>query len=232
MRSPDKLSKLRPMVQDALSKLDSSKRTRYLPLLFSMGDFEMWTEWLEAAKSASLWERKQMAAAMAGLKSTDDLSCDFIRKWHIAGPFDNANDAGFDRIYGPERKSALSARYDDALIAECRWRSVETNASGFLNFLDNFQQEVDAVAYAQVEITAERSVSVPILLGSDDAAAVWLNGKEIHREHRHRGARPAQDLIIADFKRGPNRILVKVDQVGGDWGLYLQVLDRGKVLHY
>ena len=57
-----------------------------------------------------------------------------------------------------------------------------------------------------------------------------INDQKIFREKTRRGARPAEELAIAKLEKGKNILLVKVDQVGGAWGLYFQTLDRtGKI---
>ncbi|MBN1348381.1 sialate O-acetylesterase [candidate division KSB1 bacterium] len=228
---PEKRAELLDIVNSVVSSLKSEQQTRYYPILFSLGDFSKWKTWLEKARATTnIAERQQMASAWRNAQSTRDLKCDFVKEWHVVGPFDNANDAGFDHAYAPEQNAVLTAIYTDGLHKPLNWKLASTNSAGYLNFLNLFDPNENVVAYAQVAVHSRESASIPMLLGSDDAAVVWVNGKEVHREHRHRSARPAQDLIIGDLQRGRNLILIKVDQLAGDWGLYLQFVDKDGLL--
>ena len=63
-------------------------------------------------------------------------------------------------------------------------------------------------------------------VGSDDGVAVWLNGEEVHRNAVMRGIRPDSDLAAVKMKAGENRLLVKVEQGGGEWKFCLRLLSK------
>jgi hypothetical protein len=62
-------------------------------------------------------------------------------------------------------------------------------------------------------------------LGSNDGAKVWVNGEVIYNEHVGRGAVADQVFLEADLKKGSNHVLVKVENLGYNWGLYLRIID-------
>jgi hypothetical protein len=57
-------------------------------------------------------------------------------------------------------------------------------------------------------------------LGSDDAIAVWLNGKQVHANKAQRGVAPDQDKVKVQLTKGDNAILIKVINAGGVGGFY------------
>jgi hypothetical protein len=52
----------------------------------------------------------------------------------------------------------------------------------------------------------------------------------VHDHAALRKATPNSDLVNVQFKPGWNKLLVKIDQIGGGWGLYLSVFDAEKIL--
>ncbi|MBN2355988.1 sialate O-acetylesterase, partial [candidate division KSB1 bacterium] len=229
-RKPECKSEVMAYIQIMLKNAPERDCVLLYPYLFALGDFNKWSEWLRAVRQADLTERKRLASSWKHAADFPDLPCPFVKDYLIVGPFDNSEDRGFDRAYSPETQTDLSAVFTDAMGASAALKAAQSEPHGFLDFLVHFKQQEDVVAYALVRVTAEKEAEIPILLGSDDAAAVWVNGVEIHREHVHRSAAPAQDLLLAPLKKGENRVLVKVGQAGGDWGLYLQLIDRDGIL--
>lgn len=227
---PEKTDELYSILQSVFATLSPAQIESYQPYLFSLGDFSGWDQWFENARIANLEQRRKMAKSFAELRSTKQLQFDFIKKWWIAGPFDNTADQGFDHIYQPEKQSSLASTYSDGIQSDLKWQPAETNASGYLDFTHYIQPSENGVVYAQTVINSQKKTEIPLLFGSNDAAVLWVNGREVHRSHVHRGAQPAQDLIIVKLKAGKNQILFKVDQIGGGWGLYLQMLDKDGVL--
>lgn len=231
-RYPDRQAELKQIFRQKMNELPANAALRLAPVLFALDDFSEWEKWLDTAKFASLDERKKMAQIFRDLPSTSALKTDFVRNWQVVGSFDNADDAGFDRIYAPERNQKWLLENPNHALDSLKWQPASANPNGLLDFMKIFEKKQNVVAYALAVVESRQKTTLPLLLGSDDAAVVWVNGREIHREHRHRGARPASDLMLVDLNAGKNAILVKVDQVGGDWGLFLQLVDREGVLKY
>ena len=164
------------------------------------------------------------------VKDSPHLKADYIKKWHIVGPFDNAQCQGFDRIYEPE-KDPDAKSFVNLKGETIRWKSIQADDNGILDFKKVFNYE-HVAAYAKAIVDAKNDVQVPILFGSDDAPVVWVNGKEIHREHIHRPLSASSDLVFAQLTKGRNIILIKVCQRTGDWGLCMRLLDKDKILLY
>jgi sialate O-acetylesterase len=231
-RYPERRAEMQETFQQKLNTLTPAEKLALSPVLFSLGDFSLWPDWLKTAETASLAERKKMAAIFAQLPGTASLKSGFIRNWLVVGPYDYANDAGYDRVYAPERNQKLLLSAPDQALDSLKWLPATSNANGYLDFMPLFEPNQNTLAYALAVVEATQKVKVPLLLGSDDAAVVWVNGQEIHREHMHRGARPASDLMLIELNPGKNSILVKVDQGAGDWGLFLQLVDKAGAVKF
>ncbi len=72
----------------------------------------------------------------------------------------------------------------------------------------------DHVVYGAVTLNAPREQETVMLVGSDDAVKVWLNGELVHYNPVARGAGDFQDAFPVTLKRGTNVLLVAVDNRG------------------
>ncbi|MFH0945191.1 MAG: hypothetical protein V2A76_08345, partial [Planctomycetota bacterium] len=89
---------------------------------------------------------------------------------------------------------------------------------------DVFQNVERATAYAYCEFEVEEGSGL-LKVGSDDGVAVWLNGRQVHRNLVDRGLTIDQDGVPVTFRAGPNELLVKVSQSGGGWSFSVRVTD-------
>jgi putative membrane-bound dehydrogenase-like protein len=155
---------------------------------------------------------------------TPSLTFDY---WHIAGPFDNGeHDAGMDRVYPPEKKIDLGAVYPGK-SGKVRWRKVRPNGQGFVDlkaFLAGDSNNAVSYLYREVESPAEQPAE--IRLGTDDCAKLWINGKLVYTNTRHRAAAPDQDRVKVKLARGKNTLLLKINNGDGDHGFYLTVVSE------
>ena len=85
-----------------------------------------------------------------------------------------------------------------------------------------------AFAYAEVRSPDDRRVT--LTLGSNDGAKMWLNGEVVYNKSLGRNAIADQDFLQVDLKQGVNTILVKVENLGANWGLYLRLVDPNREL--
>lgn len=72
----------------------------------------------------------------------------------------------------------------------------------------------DHVVYGSLTFNAPRKQETTMLVGSDDGVKVWLNGEVVHYNPTTRGAGDYQDAFPVTFKKGPNVLLVAVDNRG------------------
>ena len=76
----------------------------------------------------------------------------------------------------------------------------------------------DHVVYGSLTFNAPRQQDTTMLVGSDDGVKVWLNGEVVHYNPTTRGAGDYQDAFPVTLKKGPNVLLVAIDNHGhGDF---------------
>jgi len=167
----------------------------------------------------------------------------FVREWLIAGPFpleqDTANPTavppGFERAYPPETDLAPNAQFT-TVDGPGGWKRAEADISALLDFLPYIGTTDDVVTYAQCRVIAPREMDVTASLGSNDGARVWLNGAVVFSWPSEptggRTATPHQDEIPMHLNAGENTVLVKVENLGLNWQLYLSFRDPDRVLRY
>jgi CubicO group peptidase (beta-lactamase class C family) len=83
-----------------------------------------------------------------------------------------------------------------------------------------------ASAYAMAEIISDADKKVVFAFGSDDGIKVILNGKVIHDNWTPRATTPDQDIVPASLRKGSNQLIVKVQDMSGDWSFTARVLDK------
>ena len=81
--------------------------------------------------------------------------------------------------------------------------------------------------YVDLESPAEQDAEV--LLGSDDGAKLWVNGKEVFKTEATRAAAPAQDKVAVKLKKGTNAVLLKVANGVNPHGFYFTLLSKDEV---
>jgi len=156
----------------------------------------------------------------------------FVTQFLVIGPFDNAGNKGMDRPYPPEREFLPSAAYKGKGGVEARWRRLEWRPlmpselprGAYVDLKSLFRPNTEVVAYALTHIWAPGPTKALFSLGTDDGVVVWVNGRRVHYNPAPRPAAPGQDKVLVNLKAGWNRVLLKVGQIGGDWGFYFQVL--------
>jgi serine/threonine protein kinase/WD40 repeat protein len=83
------------------------------------------------------------------------------------------------------------------------------------------------LAYAVTHIYSDAPrEEVRLLIGSDDLAKVYLNGKAIYQCPNRRSAIPADDEVLIDLRKGKNVLVCKVIDDFQDWGLSAQVVGQ------
>jgi CubicO group peptidase (beta-lactamase class C family) len=111
---------------------------------------------------------------------------------------------------------------------EYEWRLVTSDADA-VSFGSGPSAVRFAVAYAFAELSLPAARRGVLGLGSDDAVKVWVNGREVHTRWVARGLEPDSDIVPVSFVEGANRVLVKVQNIEGDWGFTVRLLG-GQVL--
>ncbi len=72
----------------------------------------------------------------------------------------------------------------------------------------------DHIVYGSVVLDSPEEQRTTMLVGSDDAVKVWLNGEVVHQAFVARGANDYQDFFPVTLKQGQNVLLVALDNHG------------------
>lgn len=172
----------------------------------------------EPAIAKVIEESEERRLAVAPLKGVG-------RVW-LAGPFDDQSRA-FQAIHSPEAGAIdLAAHYADG-HNKIAWNEV-ANAT-HIDLARMFGRCDDASFYAYFRLETVRRERVRLMVGSDDGVKVWHNGREVWSQPVVRAALPLQDVVPLELVPGGNDVLVRVQNVSGDCGLYLHYRALGSV---
>lgn len=160
---------------------------------------------------------KQIDEAIEMVEKTSQTD-GYILAWVVSGPYTQESknhSALFDIAFAPEKANAPAA-----------WNPVPAPQNTRLIQLDKLLGGNDRVAYVRTSIVCQKAVTATLELGSDDGVKVWLNGKVVHSNNATRPASEASDKVKLDLKQGPNILLIKVTQGGGEWSLIARLKDE------
>gem|GEM_PF-73727 len=156
---------------------------------------------------------------------------EFMTTWLVLGPI-----PVFEGQSNPDDLDAQKKSFDANSLSltdfqsrivlggsEYRW-TLHRSEGDLVNLVQAFgpKEYVAAYAWAQINMPQERSVILGI--GSDDAARVWLNGQLVHENWTQRGLTPDSDLVPVTLKKGPNQLVLKIQNGRSDWGFACRVL--------
>lgn len=82
-----------------------------------------------------------------------------------------------------------------------------------------------AIGYCYTELISPSDIDAKILFGSDDGAKVFFNGQQLFSKQIARGIKRDEDNVSIHLKPGINRLLFKIEQGDGAWGLLARVVD-------
>lgn len=153
----------------------------------------------------------------------------FIRSWKVIGTFDFGT--GLESIYPPENELKFDKSYSGK-GGMVNWKTENISSSGYLNLISvmskrntDVSPRAEGIAYAYAEVKSPNDREVKLTLGSNDGAKMWINGEVVYNKHAARNAIADQEILTAKMKKGKNKILVKIENIGASWGLYLRVVD-------
>ena len=123
-----------------------------------------------------------------------------------------------------ERKVATNGATEGNPVGDKVWEVGDLSATGGNNLNDMANDTGlgsgdinDHVAYGSLTIESPKKQQVNMLVGSDDAVKVWLNGVLVHNKAVDRASNDFQDLFSVTLKQGSNVLLVAVYERGGSW---------------
>jgi hypothetical protein len=147
----------------------------------------------------------------------------FVRQWRVSPAFDNKGGVGFAKAYPPESPQPDTAD----------WKSVSsTDKHGAIDLNAALATEKGVLAYALATVDMPHAGPAEVRIGSPCAVQVWVNGNRVmQHEIYHASEAIDQYVATADFRAGPNTVLVKCCQNeqteawAGDWKFQLRLCD-------
>ena len=156
-----------------------------------------------------------------------------IHDWLLFGPYPNPKDgSGFDKEYVDPATVDFTEAGGWKSIPPNKYSNLVSYRSPYLNFTTCFDQTEWVFAYAGTYVYSAAAQNVKLAIGSDDGMKAWMNGKLVAAHDIGRGAALDQDLTSVALNAGWNKLLIKVTQGVGGWGLYARFLDdKGNPVH-
>jgi len=156
---------------------------------------------------------------------------EFMTKWLVLGPI-----SVFEGQPEPGNPDAQKKSFDAAPFSlehfqpktvvvgnEYTW-TVLRSESNLVDLVGVFGPKEYVAAYAWAQIDMPQEGRVVLGVGSDDAVKVWLNGELVHENWTQRAASPDSDVVPVTFKKGPNQLVLKIQNGHGDWGFACRLM--------
>lgn len=149
-----------------------------------------------------------------------------ILRWQVAGPYREAGKsftALNDIAFAPELADQAAA---------VTWQEAAADAKGRLDLRKVYGADSRQVTcYVRCIVRVPEAQEAVLLLGSDDGAKTWLNGKVVGEKNVPRAYTVDEDQLPLSLQAGDNVLVIKVGQGGGDWcvGAAVRAADGGPV---
>jgi len=168
---------------------------------------------LRASARLALAQAADRAGRTAEAAKTWD-SLGYVRRWQVIGPFDNASQSGFDKVYPPEREAVLGKTYSGKDDQALRWHALAlVGRDGQCAVGTSLGDGDEDVFYAVTAVQSPRDQAVLLQLDPTGASKVFVNGAAvlvdpIKRSHTALLADPFS--VPATLRAGWNTILIKL----------------------
>ncbi|MFO0805003.1 MAG: PVC-type heme-binding CxxCH protein [Gemmataceae bacterium] len=138
-------------------------------------------------------------------------------EFKIAGPYPGTSmlDA-LNKDHGPE-----------AGTREENWKTIRADAKGYFDLAAfHGDKGKNSASYMMTMIDSPADQDADVLLGPDDGAKLFVNGKEVFKSEETVAATPGKHKVAIKLKKGSNAILLKVANGDNPHGFYFTVLSK------
>lgn len=111
-----------------------------------------------------------------------------------------------------------------AEAASVIWKEYGCDKSGKLDLHKMPDAGSNVTVYARCVLRVPQATKAMILVGSDDAVKVWLNGTQLEDVNVPRAYKAYDDKLPVELKQGDNELLCKIGQGGGQWVIGAKVV--------
>jgi putative membrane-bound dehydrogenase-like protein len=157
--------------------------------------------------------------------------------FHVAGPFAGQGmDGALDTQFGPEKGAFDPAqKFESGSGArpkprEVVWKTIRPDGKGYFDLAalhGDLANNSASYMYAEIESPAEQAAE--ILLGPDDGARLWVNGKEVFVTRETKAAAPEAHKVAVKLSKGKNTVLLKVANGNSPHGFYFSLTSAEEV---
>ena len=162
----------------------------------------------------------------------------WVKTWLLCGPVPLTPDAdaskasrhlkGYENDYLEKFggvKNLLVKAGDEVTFSKgsARWK-LYTTPDSIVDLRKVISRDAPVYAYAYTEVQADQDKVYFVSLGSNDGGTLWVNGMRVWDYGSVRGLRPDGDMIPVNLKKGKNKLLLKIEQQGNQWGFCLRLL--------
>ncbi|MDB5312825.1 MAG: hypothetical protein JWO38_7027 [Gemmataceae bacterium] len=146
--------------------------------------------------------------------------------FRVVGPFPAANmTEALGKQYDPEKGPFDPAAKFKTRAGDTGWRALQADAKGYFDLAAlHGAAGTNSASYMYAEVDSPADQEGEILLGTDDGARLWVNGKEVLHHEETKAAAPGQHTVAVKLKKGKNTVLVKVANGNNPHGFYFTLL--------
>lgn len=147
--------------------------------------------------------------------------------FQMVGPFPaESMEKALDTEFGPEKQS-LDAK---AAFGKLSWKALRPDGKGYFDLAAAHGPAArNTASYMFVEVVSPVDQAAEILLGPDDGARLWVDGKEVHASRESRAAAPEAHRVSVKLTKGANTILLKVANGDNPHGFYFSLTSAEEV---
>ena len=147
--------------------------------------------------------------------------------FHTVGPFPaESMDKALDTEFGPETR-----KFDaKGGFGKLSWKPLRPDGKGYFDLAAAHGPAArNTASYMFVEVVSPVDQAAEILLGPDDGARLWVNGKEVHVSRESKAAAPEAHRVSVKLVKGANTILLKVSNGDNPHGFYFSLTSAEEV---
>jgi len=152
--------------------------------------------------------------------------------WLVAGPY--PNEGALERRGTGFRTDYLGGEADASpkegeAVGGHSWKFATGTRERGIDLKKAISDTMPAIGYCFTTIESQSDLDALLLFGSDDGAKVYLNGEQVFSKQIARGVKRDEERVPIHLRKGANRLLFKVEQGDGGWGLMARIVDpQGK----
>lgn len=150
----------------------------------------------------------------------------------VAGPFPaKSMDDALDTAFGPEKGNFdPKATWTMKGVTLIGWKTIRPDGKGYFDLAGlHGNAGANSASYMFVEVESPADQAAEVLLGPDDGAKLWVNGKELFTSRETKAAAPESQKVAVKLVKGKNAVLLKVANGNNPHGFYFSLTSAEEV---